>query len=47
MNNITLLDVVPGIGPEGKYTLYLSQNYGLIINSGSKFNQSTYKPSGG
>lgn len=44
---MSLIDVIPGLGPGGKYTLYVSQTYGLFLNGGSKFNQSTYKPSGG
>ena len=35
----------PFLGIDGKYNVYLSQTYGIIINGGGKFIQSTFRPS--
>lgn len=45
LSNISLYDMQPFLGIDGKYNVYLSQTYGIIINGGSKFIQSTFRPS--
>ena len=34
--NINLLDIYPSTGIDGNYTIYLSSNYGLVINYNDK-----------
>lgn len=43
LTNISLLDMQPALGTDGKYNAYLSATYGLVINGGSKFIQTVWK----
>lgn len=44
LTNLTLVGMQPALGIDGKYNVYLSQTWGVIVNGGSKFIQATWKP---
>lgn len=43
LTNMSIVDILPSLGPNGKFSAYLSETYGLVINGGSKFSQFIYK----
>lgn len=42
LTNIGLVDMQPAIGVDGKFNVFLSENYGVIVNGGSKFLQTVW-----
>lgn len=42
LTNISIVDMQPAIGIDGKFNVYLSENYGVIVNGGSKFLQTIW-----
>lgn len=42
LTNISLIDMQPTIGVDGKFNVFLSENYGVIVNGGSKFLQTVW-----